>query len=196
MKTDYAGDTIWTMVYGGNLKEECFSAVVLPSDGVAFAGFSASYGDSTQTYLFITDSLGFTGCNERRTQPVVFSPSFVQGNYSFNINSGITVNSPTSSQMITGTQQTSVCTPLAITDAVEMEIFFQNPVSETFELHSEKTMTRVCMYSANGQLLSDESVPGITSTMITAPDAAGMYVMIIYFADGTQGIRKLIVTEN
>jgi hypothetical protein len=102
IRTDFNGDTLWSMSYGGLLKEECFSIANSPDGGFALAGYTGSFGDSLNAYVFTTDSLGYSGCNERRAHPDVLTNSaYVQSRHSVAVLRGlnktvpsITVSSP------------------------------------------------------------------------------------------------------
>ncbi|MGL5892915.1 MAG: T9SS type A sorting domain-containing protein, partial [Bacteroidia bacterium] len=74
--TDAFGDTLWTSVYGDSLKEECFGMMPSASGGYALAGYTGSYGDSLQMFLFQTDANGRMGCYEKRAHPQVNIPVF------------------------------------------------------------------------------------------------------------------------
>lgn len=199
VKTNYSGDTLWTMVYGGNLKEECFSVVVNDS-GYAFSGYTQSFGDSLQTYLFLTDSLGYTSCLERRVQPDIWLPTFVESGYSFNVNAGYQVNAPTMQQMNTGVNRTVNCTaPLStatITAGKEISVF-PNPTNGSITVRSSSPMRMICLYNAHGDVIGMQ-FPIATAgneLSVDTPHIPGVYSIAITFDDGTVGTKTIIVTD-
>jgi hypothetical protein len=60
IKTDAAGDTVWTRTYGGTEIEFGSSAQQTSDSGYIVTGYSTSYGDSNQVYLVKTNSSGDT----------------------------------------------------------------------------------------------------------------------------------------
>ncbi len=197
VKTDYAGDTLWSMVYGGSLKEECFSVAVVPNIGFAIAGYTASFGDSLQTYLFATDTAGFSGCLERRTQPTVFSPAFVQSNYAFNVTSGYVVATPSMGQMNTGTQRSVNCgSPLNVTDAILSDASFANPVSSEFSFSTNRPIRQVSILAINGMFVSQQNGDRASTLQITAPEIPGLYILSVNYADGSVENFKLVVAQK
>jgi len=197
VKVNYVGDTLWSMVYGGALKEECFSVAVIPNSGFAFSGYTGSFGDSLQAYLFITDSAGYTGCNERRTQPTVFSPTFVDANYSFNVSGGLSVNSASMQEMNTGTQRTLNCgSPLDVAETCAPRTQFANPVSDDFSFTADRSISEIFIFAINGNLVSQQSAGNAQSVTIIAPEAAGLYILKVGFADGKVENYKVVVAKQ
>jgi hypothetical protein len=59
IKTDYAGDTLWTQCYGGSENEEGFDVKEIADGGFVLAGYTESYGNGNKdAYLLITNSRG------------------------------------------------------------------------------------------------------------------------------------------
>lgn len=202
VKTDYNGDTLWSQVIGGNLKEECFSAAIIPPDNIAVSGYTASYSDSTETYIYFTDAYGTSGCTDRRTAPTVFSPNFVQGNYSFSVDAGYAVTTPSMSQMACPTQRTTVCIPTSIEDYFPPDgaEIFPNPVNTSaFTVRAELNIVRVNVYHMEGRVTIGNVIEPLqpTGTMtIPTPKSAGVYFVNVTLEDGTVVKQKLIVTES
>jgi hypothetical protein len=197
VKVNYVGDTLWSMVYGGTLKEECFSVAVIPNSGFAFAGYTGSFGDSLQAYLFITDTAGYTGCNERRTQPTVFSPAFVDASYSFNVSGGLTVSSPTMQGMNTGTQRTLNCgSPLNAPEAISPTLRFANPVVGNLILDADRPMDHISIFSINGTLVSQENAENSLTFTAKVPQASGLYILQVVFEDGNIENYKVITYKQ
>lgn len=199
VKTDYNGDTLWSMVYGGNLKEECFSVAVVPNVGFTFSGYTASFGDSLQTYLFMTDTAGFTGCNERRTHPTVFSPAFVESSYAFNVNVGYAVTSPARSQMNTGTIRTVDCgSPLTVTEPQTSLIIslFPNPVTQQLTVKAPENILRLCIIAPDGKnnmcTNADPNNPSHEMN-INPPYTAGWYIVEVTLESGAVMNGKIVV---
>jgi len=60
IKTDEYGDTLWTKAYGGALNDWAYSVWQCFDDGYAAAGYTLSFGVSTDVYLIRTDEFGDT----------------------------------------------------------------------------------------------------------------------------------------
>lgn len=188
IKTNYTGDTLWSMVYGGTLKEECFSVALVPTVGYTLAGYSASFGDSLQTYLFMTDTAGFSGCDERRTQPHVLVPNFIRSNYAFHVNGGYAVTAPARSQQNTGTNRTVNCgSPLMIeTASNQATLLFPNPTCEEFTVRATANIRTVRVYSAAGSEVYYGTFDSARSHEVTlaAPAISGTYIVEVELETG------------
>lgn len=201
VKTNYAGDTLWSMVYGGNLKEECFSVAVVPNVGFAAAGYSASYGDSLQTFLFMTDTAGYSGCANRRTQPTVISPAFVQTNYSFNVNSGYAVSSPSRSQQNTGASRAVNCgSPLSVAATLPAPgiKYFPNPATQRFTVQAAENIVEVCLISSNGvhTMCTAFDAGNLSHEMnVETPVLAGWYIVEVKLESGAVMNGMLVVPD-
>lgn len=197
VKTNYTGDTLWTMVYGGNRKEECFSVEVVPHRGYAFAGYTQSFGDSLQAYLFLTDTAGFTGCFERRTHPVVHTPAFVQGSYAWNVRAGYAVTAPSVAQMNTGATRTLNCSlPMGIAEEANANSFtvYPNPAPGEFTVRASSPVKTVCIHDATGKAVAHTSAwVSQNETRISCNAAPGLYTVAITFENGSTINRILIV---
>jgi len=64
IKTDSSGDTIWTRTYGGADDDRGFSVRQTLDGGFIVAGYTTSFGDSTQVYLIKTDPEGIVAVAE------------------------------------------------------------------------------------------------------------------------------------
>lgn len=201
LKVNYTGDTLWTMVYGGNRKEECFSVAVVPNVGYAFAGYTQSFGDSLQTYLFHTDSDGYTGCFERRTAPDILAPSFVQGNYAYNVTSGYAVSTPAISQMNTGTNRTVHCgSPLSTGTTVTTTglVIYPNPASREITIRSVQPMEMICVRDMSGKTVSCSYawLGSLTEMKMDLSLAEGLYAFEITFEDGSVKSELFVVAAE
>ena len=68
IKTDSAGDTLWTRAYGGPNNDEGVAVQATDDNGYAVAGYTCSFGagtpDYSNVYLIKTDDSGNTGMQE------------------------------------------------------------------------------------------------------------------------------------
>ena len=65
IKTDASGNLAWDISQGGNSWDQAWDVQQMPDGGYVVAGFTLSYGQGgREVYVFRTDSLGQSGCNE------------------------------------------------------------------------------------------------------------------------------------
>jgi hypothetical protein len=60
IKTNSSGDTLWTKTYGGTGNDLGYSVQQTADGGYIVAGYTKSFGDSSQVYLIKTNALGDT----------------------------------------------------------------------------------------------------------------------------------------
>lgn len=143
IRTDFNGDTLWTMSYGGLEKEECFSIANTSDGGFAIGGYTGSFGDSLNAYIFKIDSMGYSGCNEQRAHPDVLTNSaYVQTHHSVDVTSGLSKTVPTITTSAPATiHHTTLCFPLEIAqleNASPLSIY-PNPANDrvTFDWNAD-----------------------------------------------------------
>jgi hypothetical protein len=60
IKTNASGDTLWTRTYGGTSNDEGWSVQQTSDTGYIVAGYTNSFGDSSQVYFIKTNAFGDT----------------------------------------------------------------------------------------------------------------------------------------
>jgi len=93
VKTDAVGDTIWTRTYGGSSGDYGFSVAQTSEGGYIVAGQTLSFGAGlSDFYLIKTDSLGYTGIEEK---PLSAKPeAFALSAYPNPFNSAVSITAP------------------------------------------------------------------------------------------------------
>jgi hypothetical protein len=168
VRTDFNGDTLWSMSYGGLLKEECFSIVNISTGGFAIAGYTGSFGDSLNGYIFTTDSMGYSGCNERRAHPdILTNAGFVESHHSVDVFAGMNKTVPVISVSAPPTiHAVTVCWPAMIMDEnnpMENLQVYPNPADDAVNLqwnskeHGEEIT--VSVYDYTGKIIQMQSNP-------------------------------------
>ncbi|MEO5645732.1 MAG: T9SS type A sorting domain-containing protein [Bacteroidia bacterium] len=164
IRTDFNGDTLWAMSYGGVLKEECFSIANTSGGGFALAGYTGSFGDSLNAYIFKIDSMGYSGCNERRAYPdVITNAAYVETHHSVDVTSGLHKLVP----VITTTtpaaiHHTVLCFPLDVSEINnDLQIdALPNPASDIVTLQwnssAHKEPVEISVYNVLGERLQFE----------------------------------------
>lgn len=193
VRTDYNGDTLWAAAFGGTLKEECFGLVRTQTNGFALSGYTGSFGDSLQAYIFTTDSLGYAGCNEKRSSPDIHIPVFMETHHAVNVARGLNVTSPAIVSGAITAQQTQVCGgPLNENEITPAAIaVYPNPSNGIFAISGTGTYAHVYLYDSSGLCLKEW-----TSFHEKAIDLgrfpAGMYLLQLIDEEGNIHSQRLI----
>jgi len=157
IRTDANGDTLWCMTYGGLKKEESFYVAQLPDRGFAITGYSSSFGDSDNVYLVRTDSMGWSGCHERRAHPDVSSVTPVQTNAPSAITRGMQTGThqPVATPVSSGTTLNCLTTSAPEMPGEKTIRIFPNPAEDFFQLGGlENGMHEIQLLDLSGRELS------------------------------------------
>ncbi|MFL5765673.1 MAG: T9SS type A sorting domain-containing protein [Bacteroidia bacterium] len=80
LRTDAAGDTLWTKAFGGSGYEFGGEVELTNDGGYIFNGGEQSFGAAREFYLVKTDANGDSGCNERGTGTIMGTPAMLVSN--------------------------------------------------------------------------------------------------------------------
>jgi hypothetical protein len=200
VRTDFNGDTMWAMSYGGLLKEECFSIVNTSDNGFAFCGYTESFGDSGQAYIFKTDSTGFSGCNERSAHPDVFNNlGFVQTHQATPFSRGFTVATPSTTVTAPPIFEQIICSnPLTIEEQnknLSISVF-PNPTSGNINLQlngENKNELKISIYNAEGECVySAEKIVGNNIEIANANLSDGIYFIRVSSGNEETNLKVVI----
>jgi Secretion system C-terminal sorting domain len=178
--TDYNGDTLRTMSFGGVSKEECFALDRTATNGFALSGYTASFGDSLEPYLFTTDSLGEAGCNEKRSYPDVNTINFIETQGAI-VKSGIYAVSTFAAVTNTvNATETQLCGgPLANEFIPENDFsitIFPNPANERITISSGTEIAeKIRLFDAYGNCVMEIKPQSVNTSIQTKLFAAGIY---------------------
>ena len=133
MKTDANGDTLWTRTYGDSLQEEAFLSVIASDGGYILSGFSDYHNsDSSQMLIIKTDSLGYSGCYEFTSHPVIVSNMLVENNATYSQTSGMDVATlvlPTTNRAISDSTYCLLTTAVNEISSLNSIKLFPNPTT-------------------------------------------------------------------
>ncbi|HEU4716280.1 MAG TPA: T9SS type A sorting domain-containing protein [Bacteroidia bacterium] len=196
--TDYSGDTIWAASYGGLLKEECFSVRQTHSGGYAIAGYTGSFGDSLQAYLFATDPQGNTGCNDRRAHPDVANANFACTSYAYDVFHSLHENSFAAAEAPLYFSPRQVCGgPLSSGNRNETGplLLYPNPAAGFVTVCTdEKETTQITLKDVTGKTAGTYFTGANGNVVINTNGlAAGIYFVSFVKKDGSCISRKFII---
>lgn len=133
MKTDANGDTLWTRTYGDSLQEEAFLCQKTHDGGYILSGFSEyNNADSSQMLIIKTDSLGFSGCYEFTSHPVIVSDLLLESNFTYSQISGMDVATlvlPTTNRIIFDSTYCLMTTGINSISGLNSIHLFPNPTN-------------------------------------------------------------------
>lgn len=191
VRTDASGDTLWSMTYGGAKKEESFFITELADHGLLVAGYSSSFGpDSDKVFLVRTDSMGFTGCSERRAHPNMTSVTPTETHVASPMRRGMTVSSVTPATASPTPTQNFVCLTTGETPQPETEVFqlFPNPADDEFFISGMTAGEhRISISDISGRIMRKLVVQNGQPVSLRGLDAG------IYFVCVDEGVMQKVV---
>lgn len=187
VKTDAAGDTLWTRAFGGT-NDDIGQRVRQTADGgyiIAASTNSYAVGSQQSAFLLKTDANGNSdGCNEFNTNTVVGSIPFVVGSGAIVSNTLTTVINPPTIVGNTATY-TSVCFPISIaqrSDHSNQFKIYPNPTTGAFTVQGATGAIEV--YDLFGRKVTETRQQEID----LSEQPKGMYVV-----RAGQAVRKVVL---
>lgn len=204
IRTDWNGDTLWTMSYGGLLKEECFSIANSPDGGFALAGYTGSFGDSLNAYIFTIDSMGYSGCNERRAHPdVLTNPGFVETHRGVNVIRGLNKTVPVISVSSPSAINQTILCPLPL-DVLQIEnlstiSIYPNPVSDYATLqwngNAHTDVVEIFIYNSIGECVRLETKT-FTNTIVFNTQELTDGIYFFSLRSGKESVNVKIIVAH
>ena len=194
IRTDAAGDTLWTKTYGGS-GYDYENCVLKTSDGgYLISASEESFGANRNMYLIKTDSAGTSNCNEGGTTTIVNSISMSAAGTATNVSSGGSAITATSLKG-GGASVNILCTTIGINNvdkAINSVNAFPNPFSTqlTFVL-TDKVQTTVTLYDFLGRHILQQAFTSSTE-LNTEQLADGIYFYEIRNSKGTLTTGKVV----
>jgi hypothetical protein len=181
IRTDFNGDTLWSMSYGGLLKEECFSIANTSDGGFAIAGYTGSFGDSLNGYIFTLDSSGYSGCNERRAHPDILTNSaYTQIHHSVSVLRGLNKTVPVITTSTPVIRDSILCPgPLQVFEMQNAAVVaaFPNPASDVVNLkwngNNRNDVIEISVYNSIGEQVKFETRSFSNEISISTTDLPG-----------------------
>lgn len=199
IKTDSAGNTLWSKTYGGAGGERV-SAAYETADGWVFGGLTSSFGNLlNNSYIVKTDFNGNSGCHQ--TSPTVMNANPVLAAVTAsNVASSfvpVAVNSFATSSA--GPVANGLCYTTGI-NRINDEKFeiglMPNPAHNIFTITFKNRISsgKIEMYNSLGELILSENVNHESLKVISTENAApGIYIICV--KDGENIASKKILIE-
>ncbi|MCH8904949.1 MAG: T9SS type A sorting domain-containing protein [Bacteroidetes bacterium] len=174
IRTDINGDTLWSRQYGGFLKDEGFAVRALSDGGFIAMGIERSFGvDSFDCHLVRTDSMGISGCHEKRTHPIVKNAIVIDSISATIINTGNTIGNAAYTSGSPNFKDSTLCSdslPVTVPNYSSLEPsinIFPNPFSHsaTVQISLEQNISediQVRIYDIFGRKVQEFTADGHT----------------------------------
>ena len=205
VRTDLAGDTLWTRAYGGSGSDHFWLEGHTTTDGgYLTTGTSTTYGSGVVSeYLVKIDADGFSGCNDHFTDTEVATMTFLQTSGG-SLTSGTTTNIPSFSTYTYTMVRDSLCHETGCFPTSGTDVQFACD-SYTWIDGIEYTASN---FSATDTLLNAEGCDSIVMLNLTigmssaatdvqvACDSYTWIDGITYFADNNTATYTLVNSEG
>ena len=194
IRTDAAGDTLWTKTYGGSGYDYENCILTTSDGGYLISASEESFGANRNLYLIKTDSAGTSHCHEGGTTTVVNSISMSTARTATNVSSGGSTLSATPLKG-GGASVNNLCTSAGINDvdnALNRVNAFPNPFSThlTF-VFTGKEQTTVTLYDFLGRPILQQAFTSST-TINTEQLAEGIYFYELRTSKGKLTTGKVV----
>jgi hypothetical protein len=201
IKTDSAGDTLWTKAYGGTGIDQGWAIRQTADGGYIITGFTNSFG-AGNVYLIKTDANGNSGCNQVTTATMVMAPSTIVTSFA------TVVAAPpptfvTTPAILVGSS--GFTTTLCITTGTLPISNFQFPISMypnpafsnsqiTFTYPSASSAREIALNDINGKEVARYALPlwSTTQTVKLPQMAKGVYVARVV-GEGVSANVKFVI---
>jgi hypothetical protein len=178
VKTNDAGDTLWTKIYGG-AGYEFESCILQTSDGgYLISGGEESFGTSRNIYLVKTDSNGNSGCHQGNTTTLVNTVTMVAASADFSVSSGGTAATPATLTSRGGTV-TTLCTSLGINEIAgdhSLQIY-PNPFSDYFIIKGTRQKGEAIVSDITGKEILRQGTSEGETKILTQNLLPGLYIV-------------------
>ena len=185
IKLDSIGDTLWTQSYGGAFTDIAKDVKQYYDNGYIMVGYTQSFGFNRITsYVIRTDSLGVSGCHQRKTTTTVQSASSIQNTINSNESFGGDISrSPT----VTGNTLLSYSNWCDSTVSVINKILadainiYPNPAYNFIKIelnsNSLSSPNTIELFRLDGQLVKKVSIEDTTIEIDISDLTPGIYLL-------------------
>jgi hypothetical protein len=201
IKTDAAGDTLWTKMFGGIFPALGRFGQQTTDGGYVVMGHIKDYPTAAEdVYLIKTDANGNSGCNEKSTPTIVISPGTIVTNPSTIVYAPFTPFKSPATVVGTGGIDTTLCISVGINELSTENSFLisPNPSSGNFEIKFSEIINKgaIEIYSVLGKRFFSSTIFNESKKEIQLKNiSSGIYFLKIF--DGEKSYcRKIVVERN
>ncbi|MGB3077003.1 MAG: T9SS type A sorting domain-containing protein [Chitinophagales bacterium] len=193
IKTDAAGDTLWTRVFGGTGYDAGTDVKQTNNGEYIIAGKITSFG--TGFYLLKTDNLGNTGCNQATASIQTNNSPVSELNVTCTVYSAGAVT-PFDVTAGSGTVVNDICftaiEELSIANSLQ---FFPNPSQGFFSITLGERIVKgsVSIFNALGKIVFEEEIVNTSTKEIHLQNLPeGIYFVKVFSRDNYYNIKLLL----
>lgn len=197
LKTDLAGDTIWTCGYRNG---DDFGAAhaLLPNKSFAMVG--TTFGAQGNMYVVQADSTGNAYCNMEHFSRAVFSDTAYVDSLVFAVGFSPVFNL-VNPVVFSGCSRQVICSNVGMNEEISSAgiCIFPNPSNGNFTIRRSQNEedAAVLIYDANGRKLLQMKIPaGQTEMLLTADLAPGLYLVRIVSGTENSASRMVVGPGN
>jgi hypothetical protein len=193
VRTDAAGDTLWTRSYGGSGYEFESTALVTADDGYLLCGGEESFGPDRDAYLVKTDDQGNSGCNEASTATVVGTPTLSEAVPTLAVSTmAMTVTVPATVSASGGASNVLCSTAAIPTHATPPALsVLPLPFSTTFQVSGTEADGLLVITDLTGKVRMQARTQEGNTTIDARELAAGLYALEYRRAD-RRAVMRLV----
>jgi hypothetical protein len=201
MKTDFNGDTLWTVAYGDTMYETPYSVVSTSDLGYVVAGTTSSFGaDEADMYLVKTDSEGNSICSPQNVSTIIQTINFPQSTLLLN-SSGGTIFQENDSILFSHTVYVNtICTNVGIPELELQNINLSvvpNPFNGSTVIsfdHLQGHDYTCRIYSSTGKLLRTmTNIRNGNFTFHKEGLSQGLYFAVLFDEEQIVGNTKIVI---
>lgn len=190
IRTDVAGDTLWTKAFGG-VNDEFGMAVRQTTDGgFIITGETSSFGNGgIDVYLICTDANGYSGCNESKTTTIVGTLPFSIGSGGSVLSSGTTAYNDSTDITFPVKTEVPLCIFVGmpqVSGYSENTFVYPNPANDKLNIRMThfKGKSFVKIYNSRGETVKSETLNNDLTTISLSGLSAGLYLYKIIDLNG------------
>lgn len=196
IKTDAAGDTLWTKMYGGSNLDFAYSIDITPDGGYIITGQTADFNNGgSGTYIIKTDANGNVPCNQYNTNTIVNTQTTING-AGFQVSSGGMIYDSEITLGFVFQTDSLLCITTGINETLnELNevIVFPNPVQDVININSTINFSaaQFILYDASARIVLDKKFTK-QSTFSVAHLQSGIYFYELRDKEGKAEYGKVI----
>jgi len=196
IKTDSAGDLLWTKTFGGAGNDGCNAVQNTSDGGYILTGSLGSFGNPYHVYLIKTDENGDSGCNQINTSTLVNIPATVITSPFTSVASPTSIETSPATIVLSGGADSTFCTTVGINEIATHNaiLVFPNPFLNELKVTTDDNLhSEIILYDIASRKLLQQKFTNSVS-LNTEHLAKGLYIYEVLDKNGL--CRKGKVVKN